>query len=61
MIISNITTNEKANYTRYRHFKTEDGSFHNPFDRGVFYNCLEYWHLITPSGGTRMRKHTHIV
>ena len=58
-MVTNLTTNERANHTRYRHFKTHDGKYRNPFDRGFLLNCLEYWHLVeTRNIATRQ---THIV
>lgn len=38
-LLSNLTTNERYNRKRYPHFKTLDGGFTNPFDRGVAANC----------------------
>lgn len=61
MILRNLTTNEKANYHRYRHFKTPEGKFRNPFDRGVMMNCLEYWHIIDPVHIARTRPQSHVV
>ena len=34
-IARNVTTNELANWSRYRYMKDADGDFYNPFDRGV--------------------------
>ncbi len=45
LMFTNLTLNEEVNYTRYRHFKTMDGRFRNPFNRGLVHNILEYWHL----------------
>ena len=38
-----MTTNERHNAHRYSHFKTADGTFHNPFDRGPRRNCYAYF------------------
>ncbi len=45
-MILNMTTNERANYKRYRHFADGHGNFRNPFSRGLFYNILEYFNII---------------
>ena len=37
----NVTTNELANWQRYRYMRGADGSFSNPFDRGCKRNCSE--------------------
>ena len=42
-ILSNLTTNERANLARYSHFAAVDGSFYNPFDRGAARNCHAYF------------------
>ena len=42
-LLSNITTNERYNRKRYPHFKTLDGGFYNPFDRGVAANCHTFF------------------
>mmetsp|Transcript_29288 Transcript_29288/g.73115 ORF Transcript_29288/g.73115 Transcript_29288/m.73115 type:complete len:506 (-) Transcript_29288:48-1565(-) len=42
-LLRNLTTNEVHNYKRYAHFKTDDGGFRNPFDRGVCANCHAYF------------------
>ena len=60
MIVSNLTTNERANYQRYHHFKTSDGKYRNPFNRGLWMNCLEYWKIVAPAHMSR-RRQTHIV
>jgi hypothetical protein len=59
-IIFNLTTNERANYRRYRHFRTANGRYKNPFDRGFMKNCLEYWNVIEQVGVIR-RRGNHIV
>ena len=48
LMILNMTTNERANYKRYRHFRDGHGNYSNPFSRGVFYNILEYFNIIDP-------------
>lgn len=40
-IARNVTTNELANWQRYRYLKAPDGSFTNPFDRGCKKNCAD--------------------
>ena len=40
-IARNVTTNELANWPRYKYLRSADGSFNNPFDRGCKQNCLE--------------------
>ena len=42
-LLSNLTTNERHNCKRYPHFKTVDGRFTNPFDRGVAANCHAFF------------------
>ncbi|CAK9209241.1 unnamed protein product [Sphagnum troendelagicum] len=41
-IARNITTNEMSNAARYNYLKYSNGRFHNPFDRGVRKNCMEF-------------------
>ena len=40
-IARNTTTNEEANWTRYKYLHGEDGTFHNPFNHGCRQNCME--------------------
>ncbi|KAK9916497.1 hypothetical protein WJX75_003392 [Coccomyxa subellipsoidea] len=40
-IARNTTTNEMANWTRYKYLHGDDGSFKNPFDKGCWQNCSE--------------------
>ncbi len=40
-IAKNTTTNEEANWTRYKYLHGEDGTFHNPFNHGCRQNCME--------------------
>eukprot|EP00966_Prymnesium_polylepis_P060713 1408706-Prymnesium_polylepis.2 len=44
-LLKNVTTNERHNHHRYAHFKSVDGAFHNPFDRGMRANCTAYFCL----------------
>ena len=44
-MVLNMTTNERNNYKRYRHFRDVHGHYHNPFTRGVFMNVMEYFNL----------------
>ena len=37
----NVTTNELANWHRYKYLHAENGDFRNPFDHGCKSNCLE--------------------
>lgn len=41
-ILTNITSNEMINMTRYQHFKDSRGRIHNPFDKGVSNNIKEF-------------------
>lgn len=43
VVASNLTVNEMINRDRYGYLKAKDGSYWNPFDVGVFRNCLEFW------------------
>lgn len=36
-----MTTNELANWHRYKYLRAADGTFRNPFDKGCKHNCLE--------------------
>jgi hypothetical protein len=40
-IARNITTNELANWHRYKYLKDSEGQFSNPFDKGCKTNCTE--------------------
>lgn len=40
-VARNVTTNELANWQRYRYMRGPDGSFSNPFDRGCKRNCSD--------------------
>ena len=37
----NVTTNELANWNRYKYLQAPDGDFENPFDHGCKANCVE--------------------
>ena len=40
-IARNVTTNELANWPRYKYLRRGDGAFYNPFDQGCKQNCIE--------------------
>jgi palmitoyltransferase len=40
-VARNVTTNELANWHRYRYLHGRDAEFHNPFDHGCKANCAE--------------------
>lgn len=40
-VARNVTTNELANWHRYKYLRASDGTFRNPFDKGCKHNCLE--------------------
>jgi len=40
-VARNVTTNELANWPRYKYLRAPDGSFRNPFDKGCRTNCTE--------------------
>jgi len=40
-VVRNVTTNELANWHRYRYLHDSRGEFHNPFDQGWRANCAE--------------------
>ncbi|KAK2078940.1 hypothetical protein QBZ16_002630 [Prototheca wickerhamii] len=39
----NVTTNELANWHRYKYLHDAEGEFANPFDKGWRANCAEVW------------------
>lgn len=43
-VSKNVTTNELANWHRYRYLRDRENTFANPFDSGCKQNCLEVWH-----------------
>ena len=40
-VARNVTTNELANWHRYRYLSAPNGEYHNPFDKGWRRNCRE--------------------
>ncbi|XP_005991356.3 uncharacterized protein LOC102348883 [Latimeria chalumnae] len=44
----NTTTNECLNQQKYSYLKDKRGHYHNPFDRGIRRNLLEFFHLVRP-------------
>lgn len=40
-VARNVTTNELANWHRYKYLQTSDGAFTNPFSKGCWDNCRE--------------------
>lgn len=44
-ISRNVTTNELANWHRYKYLQTPDGAFNNPFNKGCWHNC---WEVFSP-------------
>ncbi|XP_072113096.1 uncharacterized protein [Mobula birostris] len=48
MAALNLTINEHMNQKRYSYLHTKDGHFHNPFNRGIRLNLMEFFHLIDP-------------
>lgn len=40
-VVRNVTTNELANWHRYKYLQTANGDFSNPFDKGWRQNCYE--------------------
>jgi len=49
-IAKNVTTNEMANWHRYKYLQRANGTFKNPFDRGFIKNCFE---VLLPVGHGR--------
>lgn len=47
-IAANLTTNELISRRKYSYLRAEDGGFWNPFDRGCFSNCQQFWCLPRP-------------
>jgi palmitoyltransferase len=50
-VARNVTTNELANWHRYKYLQGAGGRFHNPFNKGVRANCWEAFHpaLVPPA------------
>lgn len=42
-IAANLTVNELMNRQRYSHFNHELAGYCNRFDRGLLYNCYQFW------------------
>ncbi|CAI7747352.1 unnamed protein product [Closterium sp. NIES-53] len=42
-VAQNITTNEMANAHRYAYLRGPDGKYFNPFNRGCYQNCADFW------------------
>eukprot|EP00803_Ostreobium_quekettii_P002329 evm.model.scf_1774.5 EVM.evm.TU.scf_1774.5 scf_1774:27209-33158(+) len=40
-VFRNLTTNEMANWYRYKYLRGDNGVFRNPFDRGCLLNCRD--------------------
>lgn len=60
----NVTTNELANWHRYKYLQASDGSFTNPFSHGCYRNCIEaHTPATTPMAPVYLAKedlaHTH--
>jgi palmitoyltransferase len=48
-VARNVTTNELANWHRYKYLQDGSGGFSNPFNRGIRTNCWEAFHpAVTP-------------
>ena len=47
-ILTNVTTPERGGFHRYRHFRTSDGIYYNPFNQDLVRNTLEFFNLVTP-------------
>eukprot|EP00879_Flechtneria_rotunda_P014039 GHRR01014666.1.p1 GENE.GHRR01014666.1~~GHRR01014666.1.p1 ORF type:complete len:501 (+),score=212.11 GHRR01014666.1:1155-2657(+) len=43
-VARNVTTNELANWHRYKYLQDGSGGFTNPFNRGIKANCYEAFH-----------------
>lgn len=43
-VARNVTTNELANWHRYKYLQDSNGGFSNPFHKGVKLNCWEAFH-----------------
>ncbi|XP_067827893.1 uncharacterized protein [Heptranchias perlo] len=48
MAAVNVTINEHMNQMRYSYLYDENGCFHNPFNRSIKLNLMEFFHLIEP-------------
>jgi palmitoyltransferase len=43
-VARNVTTNELANWHRYKYLQDVNGRFLNPFNKGIRANCFEAFH-----------------
>ena len=43
-VARNVTTNELANWHRYKYLQDGNGRFYNPFNKGMKANCFEAFH-----------------
>ncbi|RWS02647.1 hypothetical protein B4U79_12014 [Dinothrombium tinctorium] len=41
----NLTQNEEIRFSRYKYLRSKNGSFRNPFDRGIIKNLFEHFNL----------------
>ncbi|XP_068136128.1 uncharacterized protein [Hyperolius riggenbachi] len=56
MAAKNLTLNEKLNMLKYSYLIDDNGNFCNPFDRGLFLNLLEFFHLTPPLPEKNIKK-----
>ena len=42
-IMGNVTTNEMMNWQRYQGWERQDGTFKNPYDRGIVHNVKQFF------------------
>ncbi|KAM5191343.1 uncharacterized protein ACMZJ9_005152 [Mantella aurantiaca] len=56
MAAVNITTNERMNSKKYSYLMDESGKFYNAFDRGLFLNLQEFFHVIPQLPEEKIRK-----
>ncbi|CAK4733170.1 unnamed protein product [Aphanomyces euteiches] len=40
---ANLTTNEVFNKAKYSYLKDDMDQFFNPFDQGIWLNCVAFW------------------
>ena len=55
-VARNITTNELMNLHRYAYLRAADGTFKNPFDKGVFKNVVSFFSASAPTYDERERE-----
>lgn len=56
-VARNVTTNELANWHRYKYLQDGSGGFSNPFNRGIRANCIEAFHpASTPSAPMMLQR-----